>query len=245
MKNLEVIVLAAGKGTRLNKGKSSPTAKVLYQIGDKPIIFYLIETLSKLDIKPLLVVGYKADEVKKIVGNKAEYVIQEKQLGTADAVNSAKQKLLDSSCSIMVLCGDMPLLSAKTLKELINIFQKEKPTIAVLTVEFDDPNKHCFGRILRDEKGNIASIVEQKNATEEEKQIKESNSGVYVFDSKWLWQNIDKIKKDPISKEYYLTDLVEMAIKQNKKVIGIKSQNQKEFLGINTLEQLQRIEEII
>ena len=160
-------------------------------------------------------------------------------------MNVAKNKLLQCSDNIMVLCGDMPLLSAETLKKLVTLFQKEKPAIAVLTVEFDEPNKYAFGRIVRDAKGNIKSIIEQKNALEKEKKIKESNSGVYIFNPKWLWENISKIKKDSFSGEYYLTDLIEMAINQNKKVIGLKSKNEKEFLGINTKEQLEEVEKII
>ncbi len=246
---LQPIILAAGKGTRLNEGKASPIPKVLYKVKGKPMIFYLLETLEKTDsAKPILVIGYKGEEVKKQVGNRANYVWQRQQLGTGHAVMQAKE-VASRADSVLILYGDMPYITTETLKNLETLHNNKKPIITMLTVEFDDPNYHAFGRIIRNNKDEITGIVEQKVATEKEKQIKECNTGVYIFDAKWLWNNISKIKAQSHG-EYYLTDLIALAVQDpsirsgQAKIIALKSKNTQEFLGVNTQEQLKEAEKI-
>lgn len=269
---LQPIILAAGKGTRLNEGKASPIPKVLYEVKGKPMIFYLLETLEKIDtVKPILVIGYKGEDVQKVVGYKAQYVWQKEQLGTGHAVMQAQKTVEQISHSegearrissrsfapagtqddnrkthdsVLILYGDMPYITTKTLKNLRTLHEKKQPIITMLTVEFDDPNYYAFGRIVRNNKGEITGIVEQKVATNEEKRIKECNTGVYIFDSSWLWKNISKIKPQSHG-EYYLTDLIALAVQDGKSIIALKSKNTQEFLGVNTQEQLREAERII
>lgn len=243
MQKLQTIILAGGKGTRLNNGSASPIPKVLYKVSGKPMIFYLLETLKKMKLgKPFLIIGYKAETVKDTINERANYILQKEQLGTGHAVKIAKNELVGKSQYALVLCGDMPFLTQSTLRRLINTHCAQKPAISLLSIKFDDPNYYMFGRIVYNNKNKIQKIVEQKNASDDEKKIKICNSAIYMFDAQFLWNNVDKIQAQP-NGEYYLTDLVEIAIGQNKKVIEVKSNNTKEFLGINTLDHLKEAQQ--
>ena len=241
--NGKVIILAGGKGTRMN-GADIP--KVLIDVKGKPMIEYV---LLALETKPIVVVGYQADKVKTLLGDRVEYVLQEEQLGTGHAVSCAKESLIDFDGPIIVLYGDQPLLKAKTISRLFKLYEENKANVSMLTTIVQDfsgwrKGFNSFGRILRDESGNIKAIREMKDCSEEEKNVKEVNPGYYCFDSQWLWKNIDKLQSKNNQNEYYLTDLIEIAVEQQE-LIPTDSIQSEECLGVNTSEQLKLVEEFI
>ncbi|MBU1164246.1 NTP transferase domain-containing protein [Patescibacteria group bacterium] len=243
---LQVIILAAGHGKRMN----SDIPKPLIEVGGKPIIQHLLDSIKISGIceKPIAVIGQKAELVKEKLGDQVEYVVQEEQLGTGHAVAVCKEKLKDTDEDILVLYGDHPLLKADSLKKLADLHQKEQSTITLMTntvKNFDDWREPFiqFGRIIRTD-NQIREIVEKKDCTPEQLEIKEVNPGYYCFNQNWLWQNIDKLKNENAQGEYYLTDLVKMAIDQNQKVLSSNIEP-KEALGVNTAEQLEIVKKLV
>lgn len=237
------IILAAGKGTRMNDD-SKP--KVMFDLNGKPLVDYCIENLRNSGVNDItLVVGYKQDVIRKYFGDSINYAEQKELLGTGHAVMSAKAEVEGTSDAVLVRYGDMPLYTDETLKRLINIFKKEKPTIAMLSVIFEDPVYWAYGRIIRNEGGDVEEIIEQKDCNKGQLKIKECNPGFYMFDAKWLWSNIEKLKTNNAQGEYYLTDMIGLAKSQGKKVVGIPVTSSDEALGINTPEQLQKAEGIV
>lgn len=246
MEKIAAVVLAAGKGTRMNEGENSPIPKVMFKIHGRPMIDYSIENLEKADIKKIvLVVGYKKEMVMNDIGDRVEYAVQEEQLGTGHATMQAQKNLQGKSEGVIVCYGDMPLFKPETIKNLVATFQTEKPTIAMLSVDFNDPLFWAYGRITRDQNSYVEAIVEQKDCSSEQLKIKECNPGFYIFDSQWLWDNIDQIKTNNIQHEYYLTDIVHIAKAQGKKIVAVKVSHENEVLGINTPEQLEKVEKIL
>lgn len=236
MKNVIGIVLAAGKGTRLNHGKPSEIPKVLHLLHGRPLINYCIESLKGAGIENIiLVVGYKGYMVKEAVGNSVKYVVQEKQLGTAHAVETARNLVLGKADYVVVLNGDNPLFSKDTVTNLVNICHEKDATITLVTVNVKNPQG--YGRIIKDKEGHVQNITEEKEATSREKNIKEINAGCYCFRNNWLWDNIKKVELSPHG-EYYLTDLVDIAVKEDEKVVALKIEDEKEAIGINTSEHL-------
>ncbi len=257
MEKIAAVILAAGKGVRMtllrsksyagqDQGENAPIPKVMFKIHGRPMIEYSIENLQKAGIKKIvLVVGYKKELVIKGIGNKVEYAIQEEQLGTGHAAMQARKNLEGKAEAVIVCYGDMLLFKPKTIKNLIATFQKEKPTIAMLTVDFADPEFWAYGRIIRNQNGYVEAIVEQKDCTKKQLKIKESNPGFYIFDGNWLWNNFDKLQTNNIQHEYYLTDMIHIAKKQGKKIVAVKVSHENEVLGINTPEQLKKVEQIL
>lgn len=240
MKNIQALILAGGKGVRLNAEKP----KVLYQVKNKPMILYCLESLKKAGFeKPVVVIGFKGEEVKKVLKNSVSYVWQRKQLGTGHAVLKAK-RALSKAKTVLVIYGDMPFWRPETFKELIKRHQKEKATLSLVSVKFENPSFFQYGRIVKDKKGHLLKIVEEKEATEKEKKIKECNPGCYLIERKWLFKNLPKIKKHP-NGEYYLTDILEMAVSQGQKITLVPISDWREAVGINTKEQLKLAEEIL
>lgn len=227
------IVLAAGKGKRMN----TDLPKVLHQICNKPMLAYILATLKKLNFPTVIVVGYRKDRVKKYFGNQYTYAEQKSQLGTGHAVLSAKTKIPQNIETILVLNGDdSAFYQPQTLKNLLDQHLKHKNAITFLSLRLKDPSG--FGRIKRDQQNKILSIIEEKNASQEEKKISEINLGTYCFASDFLWKNLPKIAKNRISGEYYLTDLLALAIKNRAKIQAILLPNSREWHGVNTKEQL-------
>lgn len=246
MEKIAGVVLAAGKGTRMNQGTESDMPKVMYEILGKPMIDYSVANLKNAGIeKIVLVVGYKKELVQEYFGDQVEYATQEEQLGTGHAAMMAENILKGKSEAVLVCYGDMPLYKPETIKELIERYMAEKPTVAMLTVVFEDPMKLAFGRIIRDDKGELIAIREQKDCNEEEKKVQECNPGFYIFDADWLWDNFSKLKSNNAQKEYYLTDMIAIAKLQGKKIISTEVSDETEVLGINTPEQLKEVESII
>lgn len=242
---IQAIILAAGKGTRMNNGQAAPKPKVLYEIGGKPMVGYLIDNLKKAGLaKPVLVIGHKGELIKDKFGKSCDYIEQKEALGTGHAVKVCQNKLQGKFNHLVVCYGDTALTKPKTFNKLLSEHLKNKATITFLTTIFPNPNFYGYGRVIRGKKGNVSEIVEQKVATPEQLKIKECNSGAYIFEAEWLWQNIDKIKKRPKG-EYYLTDLIAMAIDQGKKVLAIPAPNFLEGLGVNSLDNLEEAEKLL
>lgn len=246
MEKIAAVILAAGKGKRMGSVDGLEIPKVMFRVNNKPVVEYLINSIKGAGVeKIILVVGYKREVVKDYFKDQVEYAIQEEQLGTGHAASMARSNLEDKTEAVIVCYGDMPLYKSSTIKNLIDYYQKEKPIIAMLTVDFVDPTFWAYGRIVRDEAGNVEAIIEQKDCTEDELKIKESNPGFYIFDSNWLWKNLLKIKTNNAQGEYYLTDVIALAKEQGKKIGAIKISDETEVLGINTPEQLKKVEEIL
>ncbi|MBL8029811.1 MAG: NTP transferase domain-containing protein [Candidatus Doudnabacteria bacterium] len=249
----QFVVLAAGKGTRM--GGDMP--KVLVGLKSKPLILHLLHELEKINqlIKPVVVVGYQAEKVRAVLGDDYLFAYQSKQLGTAHALLAAKEKVRAEN--ILVLYGDMPFIRAESLRSLMKLHRDKAAKISMLTsrVEsFQDPynSLETYGRIIREPQyeknkeleSKIVKIVEYKDATEEERKITEVNPGIYMFNTEWLWPNLEKIKNGNAQSEYYLTDIVALAIGQNVSVSTL-SVNPKEVLGVNTPEHLEVAKELV
>lgn len=245
---IKIIILAAGKGTRMK----SDEPKALSLLNGKPFIQHILGTLNKFNknINPIIVVGYKKERIQEVLGSEYTYAEQTEQLGTGHAVMSAKKAINDEHEIVIVISADQPLISKETLENIISTHIRKKPTITLATVllpDFEDwrVGLNHFGRIIRGSNKEIEKIIEFKDANEEEKMIKELNSGIYAFDAGWLWENINKLKNKNIQKEYYLTDLIKIAREQNRKIETVKVHDIIEGLQPNTKEELEILENIL
>lgn len=243
MEKYATVILAAGKGTRMNEGEASPIPKVMLKIAGQPIIRYSVDSIKKAGIeKVVLIVGYKKEMIEEYFDNEVSYAVQEEQLGTGHAVMQAKSLLKGQAENVIVFYGDCPLYKPETIKKFIALYEERQPTIAMLSVISDDPTG--YGRIIRDanDSGHVAGIVEHKDCTPEQLKIKEWNPGFYIFDGVWLWENIKNLSTNNVQHEYYLTDLIAMAVDQGKKLLAMPVSEENEALGINTLDQLKEAE---
>ena len=227
-KKIDVLILAAGMGTRMKSAKP----KVLHELLGKPMVEYIFSAVKGLCAEPpVVVVGSGAEQVKAKLGDKARYVLQDPQLGTAHAVGCAKSMLKGKSDAVIVANSDFPLITSQTYSALVEEHFRSGAKLTVCTVTADDPRG--FGRVLRDDSGRIMRIVEDKDATTEQKTIRELNSNPYCFDADWLWASLDKIKKSAAG-EYYLTDLIQIAYDEGLAVASIEVKDRDESIGINT-----------
>lgn len=233
--NLQAIILAGGKGTRLNARK---IPKVLYPVNGRPMVSYLVEMLRQGGVnKPIMVIGFQGQKVVDTFGNSVRYVWQRKRLGTGHAVAQAKKVLAGQPGLTFVLNGDHPFFRWETLQRMAEVRQKTSATIVLTSCEL--PDSYQYGRIILGEDGFIQRIVEEKNASSQEKKIRLKNVGLYLFDNTWLWQALPKLKKDRVSGEYYITDLIEVAVSQGKKVAIASLTDPHEAIGINTHDNLE------
>jgi bifunctional UDP-N-acetylglucosamine pyrophosphorylase/glucosamine-1-phosphate N-acetyltransferase len=236
---LSTIILAAGQGTRM----VSDLPKVLHKVNGKPLILYAVDTALALGSnKPVVVVGNGAEKVREVVGDRAIFALQEKRMGTAHAVLAAEAVLKDIDGLITVVAADMPLLTIETIKRMVVDQSKHDAPMTMLTVKTKDA--HGFGRILRGMDGEVRAIIEEAQASEEELRIGELNVGAYCFKSGWLWAALKKIELSPKG-EYYLTDLVSVAVAEGKRVRSILLNDEEEALGINNRVHLAEAEAII
>ncbi len=199
--------------------------------------------------RPLVVIGYGTEIIKKYLGTKCNYVLQTEQLGTAHAVSCAKD-YLEGVKNILVLYGDHPFLTAKTIGELARAHEQNGAVLTMMTVrlpDFDGWHKIFgdWGRIIRGESGNLKAIVEKKDATEEQLKITEVNPALFCFRADWLWENLPKLNCNNTQGEFYLTDLVQMAILDGQKVETLAINNPAEAVGINNHEQLELARSLI
>jgi len=240
-KNTCVIVLAAGKGKRMR----SDIPKVLQKIKGRPLIDYLVSTLQNLKIpRIILVVGYNKQMFFDFFKQRQiEFVEQRRLLGTGHAVLKAKNKLEDFEGEILILCGDVPFLGGGTIKNLVRTHRRTKAKATVLTAIFDQPQG--YGRIVRRKDGSLEKIVEERDASEKEKKIREINTGTFCFDSKFLFPALERIRNDNRQGEYYLTDAVDILRKQKHKVSAVVAKDQKEVMGVNSIQQLMLLENLL
>lgn len=237
---MDCVILAAGKGTRMK----SEVPKVLHEIGGSTLLEHLLESLVPLKInKTVVVVGYGADQVKKTLSARdLKFVLQEEQKGTAHALKQAKTEL--ESDRFLVFPGDLPLIQTDSIRKFIEDAARNDAVYSLFTVERDDPSD--YGRIKRDEFGKVIEIVEEQDASPEEKEIKEVNTGVYLLaNSDELWSEIGSIDPENVQHEFYLTDLVRRFVARGKKVNTVSGDSPEEFLGVNTRKELARAGEII
>lgn len=239
--------MAAGRGKRI--GATSAEPKVLKLLCGRPIMSFLLDNLRQSDVKtkPVIVIAPDLDIIKKTFGSSYDYAIQEEQLGTGHAVLSAKDQLRNFE-HILVLYGDMPNLKPETINKLVTSSLGSRSILTMATVrvsDFDDWRKgfYDFGRIMRDDLGAVAKIMEKKDCSLQELEIHEVNPSYFCFRADWLWQNISKLRNDNNQKEYYLTDLAGLACSQKEKITTVEI-DPKEALGVNTLEQLILVEDM-
>lgn len=234
----QLVILAGGRGSRMK----SDTPKSLQKIGNTTIIEKLLDSVENLFPEPVVVVGHLGDKIVQAVGDRCHYVWQHDQLGTAHALSCAREELKDFQ-HIIVLPGDHPLIKPDTLEEMLidHRLNEHMVTVATITVpnfEGDFKLFEHYGRIIRDSNGEISGIVEYKDATEEQRNIKELNTSYYCFSTDWLWKNLSMIGDNNVSKEYYLTDIVRIAVSQKQKISSIPVRNYTEAVGVNSPEEL-------
>jgi bifunctional UDP-N-acetylglucosamine pyrophosphorylase / glucosamine-1-phosphate N-acetyltransferase len=236
---LSAVILAAGQGTRMK----SSLPKVLHMLLGKPMAWYALEAARQVTREtPVMVIGHGAEQVRQVLGDQAEYVLQEPQLGTGHAVMQAEPVLIGKSDLLLVTYADMPLLTSETLVRLVEVAGAHNGPISMLTVTTAETRG--FGRILRDATGQVGGIVEEAQASPEQLSIHELNPGVYCFRAAWLWQALKRITLSPKG-EYYLTDLVGMAVAQGHAIQTIEVENSDEVIGINTRQHLAQAEALL
>jgi bifunctional UDP-N-acetylglucosamine pyrophosphorylase/glucosamine-1-phosphate N-acetyltransferase len=211
----------------------SSLPKVLHPLCGKPMAWHVLEALkSATTDKPVVVIGHGADEVKKYLGDSADCVLQEPQLGTGHAAMQAESLLKGKTDFVIITYADMPLLRGETFARLVETQRLNRGPLSLITVFADDP--HGFGRILRNADETVSAIVEEYVATPEQQRIKELNVGAYCFKADWLWDALHRIPKNEKKGEYYLTDVVELAVKDNLPVQAVVHDDFSETIGINT-----------
>ncbi len=241
MSKLKAVILAAGKGTRMN----SDLPKVVHKCMDQPMVHYVIKAAKDAGAFDVcVIVGYKAGEVKSAIYDIVDFAEQTEQLGTGHAVKCAKD-FIGTEGDTIVLCGDTPLITGETLKALVDTHKKEANGVTVLSAIVDDPTG--YGRIVRDAEGNFTKIVEQKDGTPEELAVCEINSGMYIFNSEALSASLELLGNDNAAGEYYLTDTIALIKKIGLKTsaMAVTGERVNEIKGVNTPEQLKEAEEIM
>ncbi len=236
---VRAIILAAGQGTRMR----SRLPKVLHSLAGKPLVQYTIDTVKEINIeRPILVVGFQEELIRKMIGDQVDYVRQDEQLGTAHAVSCAEPNIIDKTDMILVLSADMPLISKDTLLKLIEVQTKNiGPVTLATTVE---TNSRGFGRIIRDYKGDIEAIVEEAQASPDQLCIQEINVGIYCIKADWLWKALRRINKSPKG-EYYLTDIIGLAKNDGYQLPSVEISDPTEAIGINSRVHLAEAEGIL
>jgi bifunctional UDP-N-acetylglucosamine pyrophosphorylase/glucosamine-1-phosphate N-acetyltransferase len=242
MSKTACVILAAGKGVRMGSEKS----KVLHPLCGKPLLSYVIACARETNMNPIhTIIGHGAEKVKAAFsGENLKWVLQEKQMGTAHAISLAAPLLRDSSGTLVVLCGDAPLITAETLNKLVSLHEMNKDTaVTVLSGIVNSPNQ--YGRLIRNATGQLMAIIETSNATEEQLRINEINSGIYAFNPQKLFDAIKEVKPNSKNGEYYLPDVVSLLAKKGERVEVLVAQDATECLGINSREELAKANRIM
>lgn len=240
MQDIIAIVMGAGKGKRMKSNKS----KLVHKIYGKELIRRAVDTAQKADIKEIItVVGYKKEQVQEVLKDEVKYAVQEEMLGTGHAVMQAIGYLENKKGKVLVLNGDVPLLRPETLNKIIEKSIENKEYATLLTAVYDNPKG--YGRIVRDEGGNIKAIIEEKDATEEQKEIKEINAGVYCFDIEELLKALKEITPNNAQGEYYLTDVIKIMNDKGLKTGAVIVEDNTEILGVNDRIQLEMLTRVL
>lgn len=241
LKKVACIILAAGKGIRMK----SDLPKILHRLSGKPLLEYVLETVQGLNLNRVaVVVGFQGEKVKELVKDKnVEVVWQKEQLGTGHAVIQAEPFFKDYSGDILVLCGDVPLLRKQTIINLLKTHQKKQAKATVLTAVLENPAR--YGRVIRKKDGSLERIVEDKDATPEEKKIREINTGEICFFGPSLFSALKKVRSDNTQKEYYLTDVLGILREEGERIEALEVQNPWETKGINSVQELIKMEEYL
>lgn len=240
MSNIFAVVLAAGQGTRMK----SKLYKVLHPVCGKPMVEHVVNHIQSLDVSRIVtVVGHGAEKVREQLGDKSEYVLQAEQLGTAHAVAQAEALLGDLQGTTLVVCGDTPLIRPETMKALYDQHIAQNAKATILTAVAEDPTG--YGRIIRDVEGNVAQIVEQKDASPEQQLVKEINTGTYCFDNQALFNALKLVNNENAQGEYYLPDVIEILKQQGEIVSAYISADFNETLGVNDRFALSQAEAIL
>ncbi len=240
MLDLVTVILAAGKGTRMK----SKLPKVLHKAAGKPMLQHVLDAAKGAGAKRnIVVVGFGGEQVKEAMGDQAEFVVQAEQLGTGHAVRQTEPLLKDEKGTVVVLCGDTPLVTADLITKLYEGHKAAGAKATVLTAIM--PDATGYGRIIRTAEGDVARIVEQKDATEEERQVKEVNSGIYCFECQDLFAALAQVGCDNAQGEYYLPDVLGILREQGEKIWAVAADDYESTLGINSRVQLSGAEKIL
>ena len=236
-----VVILAAGEGTRMN----SNIAKVLHKLRGKSMIRYVVEAVRGISpLRVIVVVGHQAEEVKRELEKEGlEFVHQGERLGTGHAVQMVEPLFKDFTGTLVVLNGDTPLLRTETISELLAVHRRHRASATVLSAELEDPTG--YGRIVRARDGSLLRIAEEKDASEDEREIREVNSGMFCFESVDLFPALAMIDRGNVQGEYYITDVIEILRNQSKRVAGYLCDRREEVLGVNDREQLKAAERMM
>ncbi len=246
--NVAVVILAAGLGTRMKSGK----AKVLHEILDQPMVAYVAETAGKVAGDNIIfIIGNQAEKVRQVVSDSCmqrlgflpRFALQEEQLGTGHAVLCALPEIPACAEDVVILCGDVPLLTAATLSHFLTDHTKTGRDISLLAVQLDKPKG--YGRVLMDENENVLGIVEEADATDEQRKIKTINTGVYCVKKQFLTEAVRKIRADNAQGEFYLTDIIEIGYREGKRIGSLIGNDPDEVLGVNTPQDLTLVENIM
>lgn len=223
----------------------SDLPKVFHEILGEPLLTYVLETVKKLNPgQTYLVVGHKGDLIRDYYKEwPLKFVAQDEQLGTGHAVMQVKPYLKDFSGTVLVLAGDVPLLTEKTLKQLLDFHHKNKAAVTDLTAELEDAGN--YGRVIREQSGEVVKIVEKKDASSEELKVREINTGTFCFDKEALFAALAEVRPENAQKEYYLTDTLEILKNKGLPVYAYKASDPLETLGVNTKEELINVERIL
>ncbi|MHB1132509.1 MAG: bifunctional UDP-N-acetylglucosamine diphosphorylase/glucosamine-1-phosphate N-acetyltransferase GlmU [Chloroflexota bacterium] len=236
--DVAAVILAAGQGTRMR----SKLQKVLHQVAGKAMVEHVLDALAQTGVaRAVLVVGRGAEQVRQALGPRVEYAEQSPQLGTGHAVLQAQPLLAGAVETVLVLYGDTPLLRGETLARLLALHESRRPAVTMLTAVAADPAG--YGRVVRDARGRVAGIVEEASASPEQRAIKEINSGVYCFRADWLWPRLGQLEVSPKG-EYYLTDLIAVAVGEGEDVETVLLERADEALGINDRVALAQAERV-
>jgi bifunctional UDP-N-acetylglucosamine pyrophosphorylase/glucosamine-1-phosphate N-acetyltransferase len=238
LSDLFSVVLAAGKGTRMK----SDLAKVLHELSGKALLSYVLDSLREVHAtRNVVIVGHQAEAVARLCqGNGVETALQAEQLGTGHAVLQARDALEGREGLTLILCGDVPLIRPDTLRRLVDRARQGSAAGAVLSAVAKDATG--YGRILRDDSGAVIGIVEEKDATDEQRAIREYNTGTYCFDNRLLWDALDSLGTDNAQGEFYLTDVIAILVGAGHRVEGVVCDDEREVQGINTVADLRRAE---
>ena len=236
--------MAAGKGTRM---KDATKAKVMFEVMGKPMVQHVVETAQALGSDRIItIIGYQRESVEahlRTVAPTVEFAVQDPQLGTGHAVMQAEPFLRNYEGDVIVLSGDVPLLRKETIQKLFDYHRENNAAGTILTARLDDPTG--YGRILRSNNGYVVGIMEHKDATEEQRKINEINSGIYIFDTRYLFTALQHINPHNAQNEYYLTDVFGHFWEQKLVVAAMVTGDANEIRGVNTVEQLQEAEEVL